>query len=309
VKKIDLVIPVLNEFEVINELLVQLGSVKTELEMMKYEVGINLVDDGSDKEFKDILIGLKENFDFRILELSRNYGQQIALKAGIENSEADAVVCLDADLQDPPELIIDMVKHWEDGYDVVHTIRSKREKESLTKKITANLFYRILDSNSKVKLTRNAGDFKLISKKIVDIIKNSNDDDLYLRGLVDWYGGNKKFIYYDRNPRYAGKRKYKYKQSFDLAINGLISYSDFLPNLLLRLLFFAIVVLIFLFAFLTYSFVNYSNDLVRGWSSIVAILIFSVIIQVTGFFFVVIYLKKITNQTSGKKGYTISKIV
>lgn len=308
-KKIDLVIPVLNEFEVINELLVQLGSVKTELEMMKYEVGINLVDDGSDKEFKDILIGLKENFDFRILELSRNYGQQIALKAGIENSEADAVVCLDADLQDPPELIIDMVKHWEDGYDVVHTIRSKREKESLTKKITANLFYRILDSNSKVKLTRNAGDFKLISKKIVDIIKNSNDDDLYLRGLVDWYGGNKKFIYYDRNPRYAGKRKYKYKQSFDLAINGLISYSDFLPNLLLRLLFFAIVVLIFLFAFLTYSFVNYSNDLVRGWSSIVAILIFSVIIQVTGFFFVVIYLKKITNQTSGKKGYTISKIV
>ena len=308
-KKIDLVIPVLNEFEVINELLVQLGSVKTELEMMKYEVGINLVDDGSDKEFKDLLIGLKENFDFRILELSRNYGQQIALKAGIENSEADAVVCLDADLQDPPELIIDMVKHWEDGYDVVHTIRSKREKESLTKKITANLFYRILDSNSKVKLTRNAGDFKLISKKIVDIIKNSNDDDLYLRGLVDWYGGNKKFIYYDRNPRYAGKRKYKYKQSFDLAINGLISYSDFLPNLLLRLLFFAIVVLIFLFAFLTYSFVNYSNDLVRGWSSIVAILIFSVIIQVTGFFFVVIYLKKITNQTSGKKGYTISKIV
>ena len=308
-KKIDLVIPVLNEFEVINELLVQLGSVKTELEMMKYEVGINLVDDGSDKEFKDILIGLKENFDFRILELSRNYGQQIALKAGRENSEADAVVCLDADLQDPPELIIDMVKHWEDGYDVVHTIRSKREKESLTKKITANLFYRILDSNSKVKLTRNAGDFKLISKKIVDIIKNSNDDDLYLRGLVDWYGGNKKFIYYDRNPRYAGKRKYKYKQSFDLAINGLISYSDFLPNLLLRLLFFAIVVLIFLFAFLTYSFVNYSNDLVRGWSSIVAILIFSVIIQVTGFFFVVIYLKKITNQTSGKKGYTISKIV
>ena len=272
--------------------MVQLGSVKTELEMMKYEVGINLVDDGSDKEFKDLLIGLKENFDFRILELSRNYGQQIALKAGIENSEADAVVCLDADLQDPPELIIDMVKHWEDGYDVVHTIRSKREKESLTKKITANLFYRILDSNSKVKLTRNAGDFKLISKKIVDIIKNSNDDDLYLRGLVDWYGGNKKFIYYDRNPRYAGKRKYKYKQSFDLAINGLISYSDFLPNLLLRLLFFAIVVLIFLFAFLTYSFVNYSNDLVRGWSSIVAILIFSVIIQVTGFFFVVIYLKK-----------------
>ena len=308
-KKIDLVIPVLNEFEVINELLVQLGSVKTELEMMKYEVGINLVDDGSDKEFKDLLIDLKENFEFRVLELSRNYGQQVALKAGIENSDADAVVCLDADLQDPPELIIDMVKHWEDGYDVVHTIRSKREKESLTKKITANIFYRILDSNSKVKLTRNAGDFKLISKKIVEIIKNSNDDDLYLRGLVDWYGGNKKSIYYDRNPRFAGKRKYKYKQSFDLAINGLISYSDFLPNLLLRLLFFAIVVLIFLFAFLTYSFVNYSNDLVRGWSSIVAILIFSVIIQVTGFFFVVIYLKKITNQTSGKKGYTISKII
>jgi glycosyltransferase involved in cell wall biosynthesis len=309
VKKIDLVIPVLNEFEVINELLVQLGSVKTELEAMQYEVAINLVDDGSDKEFKDLLIDLKENFEFRVLELSRNYGQQVALKAGIENSDGDAVVCLDADLQDPPELIIDMVKHWEDGFDVVHTIRSKREKESLTKKVTANIFYRILDSNSKVKLTRNAGDFKLISKKIVEIIKNSNDDDLYLRGLVDWYGGNKKFIYYDRNPRYAGKRKYKYKQSFDLAINGLISYSDFLPNLLLRLLFFAIVVLIFLFAFLTYSFLNYSNDLVRGWSSTVAILIFSVIIQVTGFFFVVIYLKKITNQTSGKKGYTISKIV
>ena len=163
-------------------------------------------------------------------------------------------------------------------------------------------------NNAKIKLTRNAGDFKLISQKIIQIIKDSNDDDIYLRGLVDWYGGNKSFIYYDRNPRFAGKRKYKYKQSFDLAVNGLISYSEFLPNFLLKLLFVAVLILSGLIFFLTYSFVNFSTELVRGWSSLVAILIFSMIIQIVGFFFIVIYLKKITNQTSGKKSYTVSNI-
>ena len=242
-KKIDVIVPLLNEFEVLEELLIKTSNIFEKIDS-SYEVQLVLVDDGSSEEFKDLLKKYKSKYKFKLIELSRNFGQQIAFKAGIENSIADALICMDGDLQDPPELIVEMIEAWSQGYEIVNTIRKKREKESLTKKITASLFYRIADSNSKIKLTRDSGDFKLISKKIIEIIKLTNEDEIYLRGLVDWYGGKTKYIYYDRNPRFAGKRKYKYRQSFDLAINGLISFSNFFPNLLLKLL--SISVLIFL---------------------------------------------------------------
>ena len=168
-----------------------------------------LVDDGSDDEFKKLLKKYKSVYNFKLIELTRNFGQQIAFKAGIESSNADALICMDGDLQDPPELIIDMINFWNEGYEIVNTIRTVREKETFFKKFTASLFYKIADANSKIKLTRDSGDFKLISKKLIDIIKLTNEDEIYLRGLVDWYGGKTKYIYYERNSRFAGKRKYK----------------------------------------------------------------------------------------------------
>jgi len=306
-KKIDVIVQLLNEFEVLEELLIKTSNIFEKIDS-SYEVQLVLVDDGSSEEFKDLLKKYKSKYKFKLIELSRNFGQQIAFKAGIENSIADALICMDGDLQDPPELIVEMIEAWSQGYEIVNTIRKKREKESLTKKITASLFYRIADSNSKIKLTRDSGDFKLISKKIIEIIKLTNEDEIYLRGLVDWYGGKTKYIYYDRNPRFAGKRKYKYRQSFDLAINGLISFSNFFPNLLLKLLSISVLIFFGISIFLIYSLSTNFDNLVRGWSSIVVLLLFGNIIQISGFFFVTIYLNKIFHQTSGKKNYNISNI-
>ena len=249
-KKIEIIVPVLNEFEVIQELLERLTKVKNKLENEDLSVSILLVDDGSEIEFKELLLKLKKNYEFKVIELFKNYGQQAALKVGIENTDAEAVILIDADLQDPPELIPDMVTLWKEGADVVHTVRNKREKESIFKKITANIFYRILSSNSNVNSTRNAGDFKLITKRIINIIKTTNEKQIYLRGLIDWYSVNSKVIFYDRKPRFAGKRKYKYKQSFELALNGLITYSDFLQNFLARVFLFFIILLLLLIIFL-----------------------------------------------------------
>ena len=214
-KKIDIVVPLLNEFEVIEELLKRTYKTLNEINSKEYTVNLIVVDDGSKKEFKDILRVHHKNYGFTLIELTRNFGHQTALRAGIENSDADALICMDGDLQDPPELILEMLAAFTEGYEVVNTIRKKREKESYFKKVTASIFYKIVNSNSNIRLTLNSGDFKLLSKKIIDIIKSTNENEIYLRGLVDWYGGKTKYLYYDRNTRFAGKRKYKYRQSLD----------------------------------------------------------------------------------------------
>jgi polyisoprenyl-phosphate glycosyltransferase len=307
-KNIEIVVPLLNEFEVIEELLERIYKTINQIDNKEFKVQLVIVDDGSSEEFKKILKKHKELYNFKLIELSRNFGHQTALRAGIENSNADALICMDGDLQDPPEIIPEMIKAYNDGYEIVSTIRKKREKESFVKKITASIFYRVVASNSKINLTLNSGDFKLISSKLINIIKLTNEDEIYLRGLVDWYGGKTKFINYDRNVRFAGKRKYKYSQSLDLAINALVSFSNFFPNFLLKLLSISIFIFFGLIVFLIYSILNNYDELVRGWSSIITLLIFINIIQIFGFFFVTIYLKKIFHQTSGKKPYNITDI-
>jgi len=307
-KKIDIIVPLLNEFEVIDELLSEIKNTINNYESDQVEISLVLVDDGSTEEFRKLLKNHKKNFDFKLIELSRNYGQQIAFKAGIQQTTADAVVLMDGDLQDPPSLIPEMVDAYLDGYEVVNTVRKKREKESFIKKISASIFYRLVDSNSKINLTRDSGDFKLISKNLINIIKSTKENEIYLRGLVDWYGGKIKLIKYNRNPRFAGKRKYKYRQSFDLAINGLISFSDFFPNLLLKLFFSSFLVFLGITVYLFYSIITSYDNLARGWSSLMAVLLFVNIMQIFGFFFITIYLNKIFHQTTGKNDYQISKI-
>lgn len=307
-RKIDIVVPLLNEYEVIEELLVETTKVINSFNKERYEINLVLVDDGSENEFKELLKKYKSIYSFTLIELTRNFGQQIAFKAGIQNSNADALICMDGDLQDPPELILEMINAWEEGYEVVNTIRIKREKESFIKKFTASLFYKIIAANSKIKLTKDSGDFKLINKKLIEIIQSTNENEIYLRGLADWYGGKTKYIYYDRNPRFAGKRKYKYRQSFDLAVNGLISFSNFFPNVLIKLLTMSILIFIMISVFMIYSLVTNYDNLVRGWSSIIVLILLTNIIQIFSFFFITIYLNKILHQTTGKRNYNISKI-
>ena len=307
-KKIEVIVPLLNEFEVIEELLLEINNLFDDFKNDHVDLGLVLVDDGSDEEFKKLLKNYKKKYDFKLIELSRNYGQQTAFKAGIQQTNADAVILMDGDLQDPPSLIPEMIEAYMSGFEIVNTIRNKREKESWFKKFSASLFYKLVDNNSKINLTRNSGDFKLISTNLIEIIKSTKENDIYLRGLVDWYGGKVLYLDYDRQPRFAGKRKYKYRQSFDLALNGLVSFSDFFPNILLKLFIGFLIIFFGITIFLFSSLISSYDNLVRGWSSIVSILLFISIIQIFGFFFMTIYLNKIFHQTSGKNNYQISNI-
>ena len=265
------------------------------------------MDDGSSNDFVTKLKKLKESNEFKLIELAKNSGQQIALRAGLNHSSSDAVIFMDADLQDPPELICNMIDSWLEGFDVVHTVRTKREKESFLKKITANLFYKIANKHSDYELTKNSGDFKLIDQKIIKKIKENTDGELYLRGAIDFYSTQPNFISYERQPRFAGDRKYKYSQSFNLAMSGLVSFSNFLPNFLIRSLlvfglFFSVVFIYFISSLQNFDYLE------RGWASIIGLLLFTNFVQLVSFLFIGVYLKKIFNQTSGRDMYFIKEI-
>ena len=305
-KKVEIIVPVLNEFEVIDELVNKVNE-QIFLNQKKVELNLTIVDDGSSEEFILKLKKVKETNNFKLIELAKNSGQQIALRAGLDSSKSDAIIFMDADLQDPPQLISDMITFWLNGHDVVHTVRTKREKETVFKKLTAYLFYKLANKHSDYKLTKNSGDFKLIDKKIIMKLKNNKDNDLYLRGAIDFYSTDPYFIDYERKPRYLGKRKYNYKQSFNLAMSGLVSFSNFLPNFLIKSLFIFGIVFLLLFLYFLNSLQNF-DYLQRGWASIIAILLFTNFIQLVSFLFIGTYLKKIANQTSGRDLYFIKNI-
>lgn len=305
-RKVEIIVPVFNEYEVIDELIKKLNEIKSQ-EYKNTTISITIVDDGSSNEFVTKLKQLKENNEFKLIELAKNSGQQIALRAGLNHSSSDAIIFMDADLQDPPDLISIMIDSWHEGFDVVHTVRTKREKESLLKKITANLFYKIANKHSDYELTKNSGDFKLIDKKIVKKIKENTDGELYLRGAIDFYSTKPDFINYERKPRFAGHRKYKYSQSFNLAMSGLVSFSNFLPNFLMRSLyvfglFFGVVFIYFINSLQNFDYLE------RGWASIIGLLLFTNFVQLVSFLFIGVYLKKIFNQTSGRDMYFIKEI-
>lgn len=303
-KTVEIIIPMLNEFEVLDELFRRLNLIKKEL-TSKINLIFTIVDDGSSEEFNFVLKEKKKVEEFKLIILSKNYGHQIALRAGIDNSSSDAVLLLDGDLQDPPELLSEMLVGWEAGHDVVHGVRTERQKESVFKKVTANLFYRLIKNNSDVIATRNSGDFKLLDKKIVAKLKQSNDSELYLRGAIEFFSSNPKYINYSRSERYAGDKKYSLRQSISLGLNGLVSFSDFFFNFLVYSLVFSAVFMIGVIVYVM-SGIFGIEELIPGWASVMSMLVIVNIVQTTAFLFVVVYLKKILLQTSGRSKYLIS---
>ena len=307
-KSIELVIPLFNEYECIDELVNRLENVVSELNKLELKTKIIFVDDGSEENFKQILSSYsKKSPHIEVLNLTRNFGHQAALRAGIDSSSSDAVVMLDGDLQDPPELIIDMVSKWKGGADCVSGVRNLRKKESYFKKITANVFYRIFDRNSDFKSTRNSGDFKLISKWMVDEIKIVTEHNLYLRGFIDWLGGINEKVFYDRDERFGGERRYKYRQSYKVAINGLVSLSDFFPKILNRIFIFSTIGIIFIISWIIITYLLFPDNLVQGWSSLIMTILLVLILQSSSFIFLSYYIKKILDQTSGRKNYQTKK--
>lgn len=220
---ISVVVPLYNEESVINECTKRLSTV---LEGCGEEWEIVLVNDGS-RDKTEILAKAAAAADKRIklINFSRNFGHQIAITAGMDYAKGDAVIVIDADLQDPPELIPKMIDKWREGYMVVYGKRLKREKETLFKKITAKAYYRILKSITSVDIPVDTGDFRLIDKKVCDVLREMKENNRYVRGLVSFAGFSQCSVEYIRQGRLAGETKYSLKKMLRLATDGIASFS------------------------------------------------------------------------------------
>jgi len=219
----SVVVPVYNEEAVVAETYRRLKHVMDSLGR-PYE--IIFVDDGSCDRTWDILSSFCESDkSAKLIGFSRNFGHQAAITAGMDYSSGRAVVVIDADLQDPPELIPEMLKRWREGFDVVYGVRSRREGETLFKKATASLFYRLLRRMTDVEMPLDAGDFRLVDRKVCDALKKIPERNRYVRGLISWLGFRQTGIEYVREKRFAGNTKYPLKKMLKFACDGITSFS------------------------------------------------------------------------------------
>lgn len=215
---ITVIIPVFNEETCIHELYSRICNLQLDLSIL-------FVDDGSTDATAQIIDELRKN-DTRVdlLSLSRNFGHQIAITAGLDHADGNAVIIMDADLQDPPEVIPQLINEWRQGADVVYAVRSSRD-DPWTKRILAKVFYKLLKLAAKINIPEDVGDFRLVDSAVVSALRSIREVHRYMRGLVCWVGFKHVPIYYERPTRYAGTTKYPLWKSAVLAINALTSFS------------------------------------------------------------------------------------
>ena len=219
----SVVIPVFNEELVISETYKRLKSVMDSLNE-PYE--LIFVNDGSRDKSASILGAICEvDKKVKLVDFSRNFGHQMASTAGMDYSTGETIVLIDADLQDPPEMIPQMLDKWREGFDVVYGVRIKRKGETFLKKLTAKLFYRLLNSMTEVEIPLDTGDFRLIGRKVCDALKTTNERNRFLRGLISWMGFRQTGIEYARDKRFAGETKYPLKKMLRFAFDGISSFS------------------------------------------------------------------------------------
>ncbi len=305
-KKISIVIPTYCEEEVVkqcyNRLIQMLNSLKD------YEYEIIFINDGSkDKTLEIIEKIAKNDKNVKVISFSRNFGHQAAVTAGIKHVTGDAVVIIDADLQDPPELIPDMLKYWEDGNEVIYGKRKTRKGESALKLLTAKMFYNTLNKLSDVEIPKDTGDFRLVDRKVIDVINNMPEHNKFLRGLFSWVGFKQVAYEYERQERFAGETKYPMKKMIKLASDGIISFSTKPLKLVGEL---GILTIILSIAILIYSLISYIfnlNHLTAGWTSImVAITLFSGV-QLLSIWIIAEYVARIYDDTKKRPEYIIDK--
>ena len=223
-KLVTILVPAYNEQEVLNLLYDRLEKLMNE--NTNYDFEVLLVNDGSKDKTFEIMQELREKDKrFCYLNLSRNFGKETAMIAGLDYCKGDAVVIIDADLQDPPELIPEMIKYWEEGYDDVYAKRRSREGETWLKKFTSKMYYRVLQGFTRIEIQKDTGDFRLLDRRCVEALKSMRENQRYTKGLFSIIGYNKKEILYDRDPRAAGQTKWNYGKLIDLSIDGITSFT------------------------------------------------------------------------------------
>lgn len=223
-KLISILIPAYNEEEVIDMLYQRLD--KLAFDMPGYNFEFLFVNDGSRDKTLDIIKDYaKDDPRISYINFSRNFGKEIGMIAGIDHVKGDAMVIIDADLQDPPELIPQMIAYWEEGYDDVFARRRSRAGESLLKKKTSQWYYKILQSSTRIPIQIDTGDFRLLDRRCVEALRLFRESERYTKGMFSWIGFKKKEILYDRDPRAAGETKWNYARLVNLAIDGITSFT------------------------------------------------------------------------------------
>ncbi|HEV2705805.1 MAG TPA: glycosyltransferase family 2 protein [Pyrinomonadaceae bacterium] len=269
---ISVVVPCYNEEPVIRETHRRLRLTLETLTELDHEVVY--VDDGSSDATAALLRELQaEDEHVRIVLLSRNFGHQMAVTAGLEHAAGDAVVVIDADLQDPPEVIPEMVERWRDGYHVVYGLRTDREGETRFKLWTAKLFYKLMSRLSRTKIPLEVGDFRLMDSKVVESLRAMPERDRFLRGMISWVGFRQVAVLYRRSPRYAGVTKYSLGKMARFAVDGVVSFSSAPLRLAIWTGFAAIGVALLGIVYALFGrFIT--GDVVRGWASLFVAVLF-----------------------------------
>ncbi|MCT2347256.1 glycosyltransferase family 2 protein [Niallia taxi] len=272
-EKIDysIVIPVYNEEEVIEHTYERL---KTVMQSSDGNYELLFINDGSKDRSVDILLQLSEqDKTIKIVDFSRNFGHQIAITAGMDYASGNAIVIIDADLQDPPELILEMIQKWKEGYDVVYAKRTARKGETFFKKQTASAFYKTLRAMTEIDIPIDTGDFRLIDRKVCDQMNNIHEKNRFVRGLVSWVGFKQTAVEYERDERFAGETKYPLKRMLKLSLDGITSFS-YKPLKLANYLGASLSLIGFVYMLIVLYQKLFTTTTVTGWSSIIVIQLF-----------------------------------
>lgn len=304
-KKISLLIPAYNEEETLPLLYKELCNVIKDIK--NYEFEILFINDGSNDNTLNILRMLQDR-DSRVnyISFSRNFGKETAMIAGFDYATGDAAVVLDADLQDPPELLSEMIKYWEQGYDDVYAKRRTREGESWLKKFTSHAFYKLLQKMTKIQIQEDTGDFRLLDKSAIQALKKLREKQRYTKGMFSWIGFNKKEILFDRKPRAAGKTKWNYLKLFNLALEGVTSFTTF-PLRIATLIGMIVSVLSIIYMFIILIKSIIWQDPVQGYPSMMVTILFLGGVQLISLGIIGEYVGRIFNETKNRPLYIISE--
>lgn len=300
---LSVVVPVFNERAVLVELQQRLFTV-LEASCPDYEV--IFVDDGSLDESPAILLDTADaNPRVRVLRFSRNFGHQAAVTAGIEHARGRAVVVIDADLQDPPEVIPDLVAKWREGYQVVSAVRSERQGESPLRLFLIKLFYRVLQRIASVDMTPDVGDFRLLDRRVADALNRLPERNRYVRGLIRWLGFSHAEVHYKRAERFAGETKYPYTKLVRLGLDGVTAFSN-LPLQLVAYLGFAVFGLSLLLVLYGLAGRIFSGETPAGWTSVFVAVAFLSGVQLVALGILGAYVSRIFEEVKGRPLYVIA---
>ena len=303
---VSFVVPSFNEALNIREVHKALTTV---IAPTSYRYEIIYVDNGSTDNSSEIYQDIiAKDGNVKAIKYSRNFGYQMALKGGIDKATGACVICIDGDLQDPPELISEFLKKWEAGYDVVYGIRTKR-KGSRLMAFTYKLYYRVVNSLSEINLPKDASEFALIDRKVADILKNLPESNLYLRGLRYWIGFKQTGIEYTRNERERGVTKFNFARNFELALDGITGFSNKPLKILLYMGLLCILISLLLVIYTVVIRFFYIDMVTPGWASILIAVVFFGGVQLFSLGIIGQYIGRIFTEVKQRPKYIISEVI